>query len=95
MKRWHWDLALFILATPILALRGVIRFVRHFLFLRATIEPTIVCRTCRKTIDLLGMWKCSCGYVAEGHLLRFCPGCHSFPTLIRCYQCGATQVVSR
>jgi hypothetical protein len=95
MKRWHLDLALFILASPILAARGVIRFVRHLALLRMTIQPTVTCRTCSGKIDLLGMWRCPCGHVAEGHLLRFCPSCHSFPTLIRCYQCGASQVVIR
>jgi len=95
MKRWHWDLALVVLASPILAIRGIIRFARHLAFLRMTIQPTVNCRTCGATIDLCGRWQCKCGHTVEGHLLRFCGACHSFPTLIRCYTCGASQVVSR
>jgi hypothetical protein len=95
MKRWHWDALLFALASPILAVRGVLRFVRHIMFLRIAIQPTLPCNTCGDTIHLLGMWRCGCGATVEGHLLRACAVCHSFPAMIRCHRCGATQAVRR
>jgi hypothetical protein len=87
MKRWQLDLTLFILASPILAIRAVVRFLRHLAFLRRTIQPTLPCRTCGGVIHLLGMWRCGCGFTSEGHLLSDCPACGSFPTMIRCYRC--------
>jgi hypothetical protein len=95
MKRWHWDFALFILASPILAARTIIRFVRHLAILRLTVQPTLPCPTCGALIYLVGMWRCGCGFTGEGHLLRFCPVCHSFPGMIRCVRCGATVAVRR
>ncbi len=95
MKRWHIDGALFVLASPILAVRAVIRILRHFTFLRMAIQPTLACRTCGGIISLVGMWKCGCGYTSEGHVLRDCPVCGSIPAMIRCYRCGATEPVRR
>jgi hypothetical protein len=93
MKRGRWDLILLARASPILAVRGVIRFVRHIMFLRLVIQPTLPCKTCGDIIHLLGMWRCGCGATVEGHLLRTCAVCHSFPSMIRCHRCGATQAV--
>jgi hypothetical protein len=95
MKRGYWDAILFVLAIPILAVRGVIRFARHLAFLRTALQATLPCKTCGATIDLLGMWRCGCGATMEGHLLRPCPVCHAFPEMIRCHRCGATQAVRR
>jgi hypothetical protein len=95
MKRWHWAAILFILSIPILMIRAITRFVRHIMFLRLAVQTAIICRTCRSTIPLLGMWKCACGAVAEGHLLHPCGVCGSSPTMIRCYKCSATRPVRR
>ena len=95
MKRWHWDAVLFILASPILAVRAVVRLLRHLAFLRMTIQPTLTCRTCGGIVSLVGMWKCPCGFTGAGHLLRDCPACGSFPLMVRCYRCGATEPVRR
>lgn len=95
MKRWHWDVVLFILSSPILAVRAVARFLRHLAFLRMAIQPMLTCRTCGGTISLVGIWKCGCGYTTEGHVLRSCPVCGSCPAMIRCYRCGATEAVRR
>ena len=76
MNSWQWDVALFILASPILAVRAVVRFVRRVMFLRLTIRPTLTCLTCGATIHLLGMWRCGCG--AHGRRsppCGTCPGC--------------------
>jgi hypothetical protein len=95
MKPCGWDLLLFLLASPILAVRAVIRFVRHLGFLRMTIQTTLKCHTCGAVINLLGRWKCPCGFQGEGHLLRVCPACGSFPAMIRCFSCGCTESVHR
>lgn len=93
LKPWHWDLSLFILASPLLAVRAAFRAVRRIRFLRQALEPWIACRTCGEQIFLVGFWKCGCGFTYEGHVLRYCPVCGSFPAMIRCYQCGATEKV--
>lgn len=95
MKRWQSDLALFLLASPILAVRAVVRFLRHLSFLRMTVQSTLTCPLCKGTISLLGMYKCACGHVFQGHLLSNCESCGSSPSLIRCYRCGATKPVRR
>jgi hypothetical protein len=95
MKRWQEDAVLFILTSPILAVRAAVRFLRHLAFLRMAIQPTLTCRTCGGIISLVGMWKCECGYTSEGHVLRDCPVCGSIPAMIRCYRCGATEPVRR
>jgi len=94
MKRWHVDVVLFVVASPILAVRSIVRFLRHITLLRIAIRPTLPCRTCGGEIHLVGMWKCGCGYTYQGHVLRYCI-CGSFPAMIRCYRCGATEPVRR
>ena len=93
MKSWPWDVILFVLASPVLALRGGARALRTLHVLRMAAEPSTVCRTCGGQISLVGFWRCSCAFTYQGHLLRICPICQSFPQMIRCYQCGATQEV--
>jgi hypothetical protein len=39
------------------------------------------------------MWRCACGDTIEGHFLRHCRACGSFPKMIRCQRCGATEIV--
>lgn len=95
MKRWHWDVLLFALASPILLIRACARLLRHIAFLRMSIQPTLRCRTCSAQIPMLGMWKCGCGSTFQGHVLSECEVCHSVPSMIRCYRCGATQAVHR
>ena len=93
MKAWQWDLTLFILASPILAVRGTVRLVRRARLLYQAAQPTIRCRTCGEEISLVGLWRCHCGYTYQGHLLRYCPICGALPLMIRCYQCGTTETV--
>lgn len=93
MKSWYWDLVLFVLASPILLLRGTLRSVRRLQLLRMAAQPSIVCRTCGSEITLLGVWRCACGFTYQGHALRYCPGCGNFPRWVRCYHCGITQRV--
>jgi hypothetical protein len=93
MKSWQWDLLLFTLASPVFAVRAIVRTVRRLRFLRTAVQPNIVCRTCGGEISLVGVWRCSCGYTSRSHLLRYCPGCGAFPRMIRCYRCGETRRV--
>jgi len=93
MKTWHWDVALFILASPIILIVGMTRAVRRLIRLHIAVQPETPCRTCGDPIVLVGFWRCSCGFTYQGHVLRICPICSSFPSMIRCYRCGATEKV--
>lgn len=93
LTTWKWDLLLFVLASPILALSALVRGIRGLIFLRKAVQPAVTCRTCGHKISLVGFWRCGCGYTYEGHLLRYCPVCGSLPRIIRCYNCQATKSV--
>jgi hypothetical protein len=93
VKSWQWNLALFILASPILAVRGTVRLVRRARLLYQAARPTMPCGTCGEEISLVGLWRCRCGYTYQGHVLRYCPVCGAFPLMVRCYQCGTTERV--
>jgi hypothetical protein len=94
MRPWHWNLLLFVLASPILVVRATVRGLRRFRVLRAAARPAIACRTCGAAISLVGLWRCGCGFTYQGHLLRVCPVCGSFPAFARCYQCQATERIA-
>jgi hypothetical protein len=93
MRRGKWDLALWVMATPILAGEGIIRTVRHLYRMRRTRQGSMPCRTCGAEISLLGFWRCPCGFTYRGHLLRRCSVCGSLPVIARCLHCGATEHV--
>ena len=92
-KSWLWDVALFVLASPILAIRAAVRMARRGKLLYLTVQPAMTCGTCGGQIPLVGFWQCRCGFTYQGHLLRFCPVCQSFPHMVRCHRCGATEKV--
>lgn len=90
---WKFDLLLRVLASPFALLLALIQGTARLVRLRKAIQPTITCRTCGHSISLVGLWRCGCGYTYQGHLLRYCPVCGSFPRVIRCFHCQATEVV--
>jgi hypothetical protein len=84
------DVAIFVLASPILAVKAVRRTVQRYRFVRLAMEPAIMCE-CGAIVSLVGCWQCSCkSWVYKGHLLRRCPVCHTTPCVVRCYRCGVT-----
>ena len=83
------DGALFVLASPILAVKAVRRALERYRFFRLAMRPAIVCE-CGSQVPLVGFWRCSCGFTYRGHLLRICPVCGSLPCVVRCYRCGVT-----
>jgi hypothetical protein len=85
---WLW-----LLASPVLLVTGSLKLIRHLRFLHLATKPAVLCRTCGTEISLVGFWRCACSYCYNGHLLRICPLCGTLPRLIRCYQCGATQLL--
>jgi hypothetical protein len=89
MKNPWIDGALFVLASPILALKALRRVVEHYRFFRLAMAPAIICE-CGAEVSLVGLWRCSCGYTYRGHLLRMCPVCGTIPCVVRCYRCGVT-----
>jgi hypothetical protein len=94
MKPRMWDLVLFVLASPILTVRALIRTMRRLRLLCRAVQLSMVCRTCGTEIPLIGSWRCRCGYTYQGHLLRFCPICRSFPRMVRCYHCRTTETIA-
>ena len=93
MKEQHVDLVLFLLASPALAVIASVKAIRRFSRLRLAVQPRIECGTCGEDIVLVGFWRCGCGFTYRGHVLRICPVCGSFPKMIRCFECGATEKV--
>jgi hypothetical protein len=87
------DIALFVLALPALVIRALFRGRRRLLLAELAVAGAAACRTCGHRIPLVGFWRCRCGYTYQGHLLRYCPVCGSFPHMVRCYRCGATESV--
>ena len=84
------DAILWLLASPVLFVKWLMGARRWWRFWRMAYTPRIVCPNCRKTIWLVGLWRCGCGYTYPGHLLRACPVCGSLPRMVRCYDCGVT-----
>lgn len=91
LKSWQWNLALFIAASPVLAIVQAVRAARRLKLLVAAQRVSTACGTCGAEIMLVGFWRCGCGFTYQGHLLRLCPICGSFPEMVRCYRCGATE----
>ncbi len=83
------DVALFVLASPILLFQAVQRAIERYRFFRLAMESTMLCE-CGGTVSLVGYWRCSCGFTYRGHLLRVCPVCGSVPCVVRCYRCGVS-----
>lgn len=91
MKDVWFDLVLWVLASPILFVKCLVRLWRRWEFWRMAYTPRITCRSCRATIWLLGTWECTCGYTYRGHLLRECPVCGGLPRMVRCFSCRVTE----
>ena len=83
------DGVLFVLASPILAVKAVRRTFERYRFFRLAMRPAIACE-CGSQVPLVGFWKCPCGFCYRGHLLRTCPVCGTIPCVVRCYRCGVT-----
>jgi len=93
MKTLAIDLLLWLLASPMLFLRWIVRTVKRIRFLTTAYSPRIACLNCQTPISLVGMWRCGCGYTYRGHLLRHCPICHSLPRVVRCIGCGISHLL--
>jgi hypothetical protein len=85
------DVVLWLLASPVLLVRGLIRLVRRVRFYRMAYAAQVGCRHCGAAISLVNIWRCHCGYTSPSHLLRECPICGSLPRMVRCYSCGTTE----
>lgn len=85
------DLVLWLLASPILFIRWLLRLVRRYRFYRLAYTPRIECRNCGAEISLVNLWRCRCGFTSASHVMRRCPICGSLPRVVRCFNCGATE----
>lgn len=90
---WLTDFILWVLASPILLMKTVIRFWHRSQFWRVAYAVNMPCRHCGQSISLVGMWRCACGYTYTGHVLRHCPVCGALPRMIRCFVCGNTELL--
>jgi len=84
---------MWLLATPVFLINGVLRSVRRYKFWSMAYRPRIRCQTCNAVISLVGMWECRCGYTYVGHVLRQCPVCETLPRMVRCFCCGTTAIL--
>jgi hypothetical protein len=89
LKRLAFDLALAMLASPILIVKALRSAFRRSRFLAVAARASIGC-ACGRAVSLVGMWRCPCGFTYKGHLLTICPLCGSLPRMVRCYGCGVT-----
>ena len=90
-KNAYFVMFRFLLASPILLVKFIMRIVRSVEFWSAAYRHEIPCRNCSKAISLVGIWRCKCGYTYKGHLLRACPVCDAVPRMARCFHCGTTE----
>jgi hypothetical protein len=60
---------------------------------RQLAHDQLTCRFCSSDIDLMGMWKCSCGHTHPGNYYGRCPKCLGHPEYIDCPACRATMDV--
>ncbi len=89
VRNFWFDVALFVLASPVLFVLAARRGIHRYRFFRLAMESAIVCE-CGSTVSLVGLWRCGCGFTYRGHLLRLCPVCVSIPCIVRCHRCGVT-----
>jgi len=92
MNRYLADAILWVLASPVLALRGLIRLRRSYVAFALARQEAIPCE-CGADVMLVGFWRCSCGYTYRGHVFRACPVCAAVPRMVRCQSCGATALL--
>src|SRR5689334_13134376 len=89
LRKFLWDLTIFLLASPMLAIVTLRRAIRKLRFFLAASRIEVTCE-CGAAVALVGVWKCGCGFTYSGHLLTICPVCASVPCVVRCYRCGIT-----
>ena len=53
----------------------------------------LICRFCGNPIELIGAWKCDCGYKRPGNYFGRCPKCLRHPVYIDCPVCRFTMEV--
>jgi len=56
-------------------------------------QDHLTCRFCGNPIELLGAWKCECGYKRPGNYFGRCPKCLKHPIYIDCPACQFTMDV--
>jgi hypothetical protein len=83
------DGALWVVASPVLAVKAALRARERYRFFRLAMARAVICE-CGAEVSLVGVWRCSCNFTYRGHLLRTCPVCGTIPCVVRCYECGVT-----
>ena len=91
MNKVTLDCILWVLASPILFIKWLFWLRECWEFWRVSYAAKLICKNCKATVWLVGMWRCSCGYTYKGHILRDCPVCRGWPRMIHCFACGVTE----
>jgi hypothetical protein len=53
----------------------------------------LICRFCDTPVELMGKWRCECGYTRYGNYFGRCPSCLKRARYIDCPTCGSTMDV--
>jgi hypothetical protein len=88
-----FEILRWLIASPILLFRAILRGFRWLDFWVMSYRHEIPCRNCGAAISLVGIWRCRCAWTYKGHLLRPCPVCGALARMARCLQCGVTEVL--
>lgn len=56
-------------------------------FVLAT-RDSLICPGCHGRIDLVGRFKCTCGFVFDGFVFSRCEVCGKVPSFVACQECG-------
>lgn len=89
-----WDLTirctLYVLSLPFLAIIYGPSWLRRFWVYLKMQRNQYNCTNCQEHVDMIGMWKCKCGYTYLGHAFTTCANCGKDPGYVPCGNCGVS-----
>ena len=94
LERQFFLFCLYILAAPIYLISGLWKLPKQVRRLSLAVQAKVKCQICSEDVPLVGMWRCPCGFQYQGHLIQTCPNCGRTPSMARCWNCGATVMLS-
>src|SRR3989442_7653143 len=94
VRNFWFDIALFVLASPVLFVLAARRGIHRYRFFRLAMESAIVCE-CGSTASLVGLWRCGWRFTYLGQLPRLLPVSVSLPSILRCSRFWVTNEVTQ
>lgn len=78
-----------ILMWPLIVGRFLFRWTGKAIgaFILAT-RDALICPGCHGPIELVGRFKCGCGFVFDGYVFSRCKVCGKTPSFVACQACG-------